>query len=224
MFHLGCPLTHFMLPCVSQLNNFPNVVYCVCTEGREDTELPGGKLWKGELWEISEWAAQRYSCVYIFVMFGFCSASLSVLHISALHCVTGIVGDIVLNHTPLRGFTTFCLDMKPDFMKRSANPVSFYVMITRMILRLVLNKDCKECFNKSYFRLMSSGQWKSDTTSPSIPGFFQARLHVEGSPSDTFIRLHVSEKTGSLLWNLQFDLVSLIFKSFFFIASLWLSN
>ncbi|XP_036938288.1 beta-galactosidase-1-like protein 2 isoform X3 [Acanthopagrus latus] len=30
----------------------------------------------------------------------------------------GIVGDILLNHTPLRGFTTFCLDMKPGFMKR----------------------------------------------------------------------------------------------------------
>lgn len=132
MFRLACPLTHFMLPCVSQLNSFPNIVYCMCTEGREDAELSGGKLWKGELWEISGWAAQRYLCVfhYVFIMFGFCSASLSVLHISSLHCVTGIVGDILLNHAPLRGFTTFCLDMKPDFMKRSANPVSFYVMRT----------------------------------------------------------------------------------------------
>uniref|UniRef100_A0A8C9YNR6 Si:dkey-224e22.2 n=1 Tax=Sander lucioperca TaxID=283035 RepID=A0A8C9YNR6_SANLU len=70
----------------------------------------------------------------------------------------GIVGDILLNHAPLRGFTIFCLDMKPGFMKR----------------------------------LMSSGQWKSDFKSPSIPGFFQARLHVDGPPRDTFIRLPVT--------------------------------
>uniref|UniRef100_A0A671VDX3 Beta-galactosidase n=1 Tax=Sparus aurata TaxID=8175 RepID=A0A671VDX3_SPAAU len=61
----------------------------------------------------------------------------------------GIVGEILLNHTPLRGFTTFCLDMK----------------------------------------LMSSGQWKSDLKSASIPGFFQARLFVDDPPRDTFIRL-----------------------------------
>uniref|UniRef100_A0A671VD68 Si:dkey-224e22.2 n=1 Tax=Sparus aurata TaxID=8175 RepID=A0A671VD68_SPAAU len=67
----------------------------------------------------------------------------------------GIVGEILLNHTPLRGFTTFCLDMKPGFMKR----------------------------------LMSSGQWKSDLKSASIPGFFQARLFVDDPPRDTFIRL-----------------------------------
>ncbi|KAM9359807.1 beta-galactosidase-1-like protein 2 [Symphorus nematophorus] len=67
----------------------------------------------------------------------------------------GIVGDILLNHVPLRGFTTFCLDMKPGFMKR----------------------------------LTSSGQWKSDLKLASIPGFFQARLYVDGPPRDTFIRL-----------------------------------
>lgn len=39
---------------------------------------------------------------------------------------------------------------------------------------------------------MSSGQWKSDLKSPSIPGFFQARLYVDGPPKDTFIRLPVS--------------------------------
>lgn len=33
------------------------------TEGREDAELAGGKLWKGELWKVSGWAAQRYLCV-----------------------------------------------------------------------------------------------------------------------------------------------------------------
>ncbi|XP_042343085.1 beta-galactosidase-1-like protein 2 [Plectropomus leopardus] len=66
----------------------------------------------------------------------------------------GIVGDILLNHTPLRGFTIFCLDMKPGFIKR----------------------------------LMSSGQWKSDFKS-SVPGFFRARLNVDGPPRDTFIRL-----------------------------------
>uniref|UniRef100_A0A3P8U8A9 Beta-galactosidase n=1 Tax=Amphiprion percula TaxID=161767 RepID=A0A3P8U8A9_AMPPE len=33
----------------------------------------------------------------------------------------GIVGDIVLNQSPLRGFTTFCLDMKPSFIKRLTN-------------------------------------------------------------------------------------------------------
>uniref|UniRef100_A0A669B4J8 Si:dkey-224e22.2 n=1 Tax=Oreochromis niloticus TaxID=8128 RepID=A0A669B4J8_ORENI len=31
----------------------------------------------------------------------------------------GIVGDIVLNNTPLRGFSISCLDMKPSFIKRS---------------------------------------------------------------------------------------------------------
>ncbi|XP_023817748.1 beta-galactosidase-1-like protein 2 isoform X1 [Oryzias latipes] len=30
----------------------------------------------------------------------------------------GIVGDIVLNHSPLRGFNIFCLDMKPRFINR----------------------------------------------------------------------------------------------------------
>uniref|UniRef100_A0A3Q3KU64 Beta-galactosidase n=1 Tax=Mastacembelus armatus TaxID=205130 RepID=A0A3Q3KU64_9TELE len=56
----------------------------------------------------------------------------------------GIVGDILFNHTPLRGFTIFCLDMKPGFMKR---------------------------------------------LSSSVPGFFQARLYVDGAPRDSFIRL-----------------------------------
>uniref|UniRef100_A0A3Q3G9E0 Si:dkey-224e22.2 n=1 Tax=Labrus bergylta TaxID=56723 RepID=A0A3Q3G9E0_9LABR len=64
----------------------------------------------------------------------------------------GILGDILLNHTPLRGFNIFCLDMKPGFMK-------------------------------------SSGSWKSDIEVPSLPGFFLARLHVDGPPKDTFIRL-----------------------------------
>uniref|UniRef100_A0A3B4ZFX7 Beta-galactosidase n=1 Tax=Stegastes partitus TaxID=144197 RepID=A0A3B4ZFX7_9TELE len=67
----------------------------------------------------------------------------------------GIVGDIVLNQTPLRGFTIFCLDMKPSFMKRLTN----------------------------------SGQWKTDFKSPTVPGFLQARLSVDGPPKDTFIRL-----------------------------------
>ncbi|XP_018554454.1 beta-galactosidase-1-like protein 2 [Lates calcarifer] len=67
----------------------------------------------------------------------------------------GIVGDILLNHTPLRGFNIFSLDMKPGFMKR----------------------------------LLNSGYWKSDLKSPSIPGFFQAKLYVDGPPRDTFIRL-----------------------------------
>ncbi|XP_037533696.1 beta-galactosidase-1-like protein 2 [Nematolebias whitei] len=67
----------------------------------------------------------------------------------------GIVGDIVLNHTPLRGFTTFCLDLKPSFIKRLSN----------------------------------SCQWKTDSQSPSVPGFLQARLCVDGPPKDTFIKL-----------------------------------
>ncbi|XP_035010612.1 beta-galactosidase-1-like protein 2 [Hippoglossus stenolepis] len=33
----------------------------------------------------------------------------------------GIVGEILLNHFPLRGFTIFCLDMKPGFIKRLIN-------------------------------------------------------------------------------------------------------
>ncbi|XP_068173394.1 beta-galactosidase-1-like protein 2 isoform X2 [Antennarius striatus] len=67
----------------------------------------------------------------------------------------GIVGDILLNRSPLRGFTTFCLEMKPDFIKS----------------------------------LMTSDQWKSDLTSTSTPGFYQATLCVEGLPRDTFIKL-----------------------------------
>ncbi|KAM9441620.1 beta-galactosidase-1-like protein 2 [Salvelinus alpinus] len=34
------------------------------------------------------------------------------------HPVLGLVGDIVLNHVPLKGFTIYCLDMKPNFLKR----------------------------------------------------------------------------------------------------------
>uniref|UniRef100_A0A4W5NM40 Si:dkey-224e22.2 n=1 Tax=Hucho hucho TaxID=62062 RepID=A0A4W5NM40_9TELE len=34
------------------------------------------------------------------------------------HPVLGLVGDIVLNHLPLKGFTIYCLDMKPSFLKR----------------------------------------------------------------------------------------------------------
>ncbi|KAM9318866.1 beta-galactosidase-1-like protein 2 [Pholidichthys leucotaenia] len=67
----------------------------------------------------------------------------------------GIVGDIEMNHTPLTGFTIFCLDMKPNFMKR----------------------------------LTCSGQWKTGTKSTSVPGFFQARMCVDGPPRDTFITL-----------------------------------
>uniref|UniRef100_A0A3Q1F9S5 Si:dkey-224e22.2 n=1 Tax=Acanthochromis polyacanthus TaxID=80966 RepID=A0A3Q1F9S5_9TELE len=67
----------------------------------------------------------------------------------------GIVGDIVLNQSPLRGFTTFCFDMKPNFIKRLTN----------------------------------SGHWKTDLKSSGVPGFFQARLSVDGPPKDTFIRL-----------------------------------
>lgn len=44
--------------------------------------------------------------------------------------VPGIVGDIMLNGAPLRGFTIHCLDMKQGFIKRSANSVLVYMMIT----------------------------------------------------------------------------------------------
>ncbi|XP_076748475.1 beta-galactosidase-1-like protein 2 isoform X1 [Maylandia zebra] len=67
----------------------------------------------------------------------------------------GIVGDIVLNNTPLRGFSISCFDMKPSFIKRLTN----------------------------------SGQWKTDFKSHCIPGFFQARLCVDGPPKDTFVSL-----------------------------------
>ncbi|XP_014070150.1 beta-galactosidase-1-like protein 2 [Salmo salar] len=30
----------------------------------------------------------------------------------------GLVGDIILNHVPLKDFTIYCLDMKPNFLKR----------------------------------------------------------------------------------------------------------
>ncbi|KAM7399594.1 hypothetical protein PAMP_018859 [Pampus punctatissimus] len=37
--------------------------------------------------------------------------------------------------------------------------------------------------------LTSSGQWQRDIRSPLLPGFFQAKLHVDGPPRDTFITL-----------------------------------
>ncbi|KAM6946329.1 beta-galactosidase-1-like protein 2 [Aplochiton taeniatus] len=66
----------------------------------------------------------------------------------------GIVGDIALNHATLEGFTIYCLDMKPSFIKR-----------------------------------LNSSQWSSGHQRHSFPGFFQARLHVDGHPKDTFVRL-----------------------------------
>ncbi|XP_071765732.2 beta-galactosidase-1-like protein 2 [Centroberyx gerrardi] len=38
-------------------------------------------------------------------------------------------------------------------------------------------------------RVKSSGHWKSMRQQLAFPGFFQAKLHVEGKPRDTFIRL-----------------------------------
>ncbi|KAM3615821.1 uncharacterized protein V6R79_008354 [Siganus canaliculatus] len=38
-------------------------------------------------------------------------------------------------------------------------------------------------------RLESTGRWISVPQQPSFPGFFRATLHVNGSPSDTFIKL-----------------------------------
>uniref|UniRef100_A0AAZ3S966 Beta-galactosidase n=1 Tax=Oncorhynchus tshawytscha TaxID=74940 RepID=A0AAZ3S966_ONCTS len=35
----------------------------------------------------------------------------------------GLVGDIVLNHVPLKDFTIYCLDMKPNFLKSQWNSV-----------------------------------------------------------------------------------------------------
>ncbi|XP_036070944.1 beta-galactosidase-1-like protein 2 [Oryzias melastigma] len=67
----------------------------------------------------------------------------------------GIVGDIVLNHSPLRGFNIFCLDMKPCFIRRLTN----------------------------------SAQWKTDFKSLAVPGFIQAKLNVDGPPTDTFIHM-----------------------------------
>lgn len=32
----------------------------VYTEGKQNSGLSGGELWKGELWDDSGWAAQRY--------------------------------------------------------------------------------------------------------------------------------------------------------------------
>ncbi len=52
-----------------------------------------------------------------------CMLCLVCFHIFYTLCTAGIVGDILLNHTPLRGFTTFCLDMKPGFIKRSVNRI-----------------------------------------------------------------------------------------------------
>ncbi|KAM9853641.1 beta-galactosidase-1-like protein 2 isoform 1-T1 [Aulostomus maculatus] len=38
-------------------------------------------------------------------------------------------------------------------------------------------------------RLQASGQWRSMHQPPAFPAFFQATLHVSGSPKDTFIKL-----------------------------------
>lgn len=126
----------------------------------------------------------------------------SELHLLLSHFITGIVGDILLNHTPLRGFNIFCLDMKPGFMKRLVkwNPCFGFhniPLITSLIMvmmsRLISVSPDKNCC--SCFRLINSSQWKSDFTSPSVPGFFQARLYVDGAPRDTFIKLDVSKTT-----------------------------
>lgn len=44
---------------------------------------------------------------------------------------------------------------------------------------------------------MSSGQWRNDNELHTLPTFFQASLHVEGSPTDTFVNLHVSQHWSS---------------------------
>lgn len=65
-----------------------------------------------------------FQCLILALLVCLCRVFLISNHVS------GIVGDIMLNDTPLRGFTIHCLDMKQGFIKRSANPVLLPMMIT----------------------------------------------------------------------------------------------
>lgn len=79
---------------------------------------------------------------------------------------------------------------------------------------------------------MSSGQWKTDLKASTVPGFFQAKLHVDDVPRDTFIKLPVSRTYFTLksvraiaCYTVMFqselnckglqDYLSVLFKTFF---------
>lgn len=81
-------------------------------------------------------------------------------------------------------FPFFIIDLKMADLKVTCQ-------IQTYISYISVSPDKKYC---SCFRLTNSGQWKTGFTSPSVPGFFQAQLYVDGVPRDTFIRLDVSNR------------------------------
>ena len=65
---------------------------------------------------------RAHNCVCVGLSVSVYSVSSACLHVICLTLYfKGIVGEILLNHLPLRGFTIFCLDMKPGFIKRLVN-------------------------------------------------------------------------------------------------------
>lgn len=91
-------------------------------------------------------------------------------------------------------FTQFPIPQNSDSCDQVKDFHNRLYFLNTCLYFVVLNKYW------SYCRLMSSGQWKNDTELPTLPSFFQASLHVEGSPSDTFINLHVSKNLIFYIW------------------------
>uniref|UniRef100_A0A3Q4HY88 Si:dkey-224e22.2 n=1 Tax=Neolamprologus brichardi TaxID=32507 RepID=A0A3Q4HY88_NEOBR len=58
----------------------------------------------------------------------------------------GIVGDIVLNNTPLRGFSISCFDMKPSFIKRSVIWIKTSFLPKSYSARLCVDGPPKDTF------------------------------------------------------------------------------
>lgn len=121
--------------------------------------------------------------------------------------LTGLVGDILLNNIPLRDFTIYSLDMKPSFIDRCVCFIESNILHIAFILCLTW---------MPYFSLYQA-PWKSLSESASFPGFFMGRLFVYGYPSDTFVKLPVSDSKPFLT---SFFPTCCLYKKFF-IYSFW---
>uniref|UniRef100_A0A672ITI2 Beta-galactosidase n=1 Tax=Salarias fasciatus TaxID=181472 RepID=A0A672ITI2_SALFA len=77
----------------------------------------------------------------------------------------GIIGDIVLNHAPLRGFTIFCLDMKPNFIKRFVSRFEF--------------PSCKTCL-PGFFQTRLTVDDPPRDTFIKLPGWGKGVVFVNG--------------------------------------------
>lgn len=98
--------------------------------------------------------------------------------------IPGIVGDILLNNVPLRNFTVYSLDMTSSFINRFLECYSEYEPV-------YIEWDCVN--SKAVVFSLYRAPWRSFPHKPSFPAFLQGRLFVDGYPSDTFIKLPVSD-------------------------------